>query len=298
MNMKFDLFHRCLQGVAVTKWDLCANKYKGDKRTKKNFKRCFKDYLEAIAKCTHLGDQVIRWLCLGGKPANMWFKEFLNRLVQILKHVKKEYLRRCMELPNDNKLCEQVFLAQPKAPRIKHAEKHRVVETNMLKHQEFFKGCHGADVHRGEYARLMDGKKKAKENTKAKNTSHSDWDRHTDRRDRQDRDRYGYQDRKDRDRHRDDKPRRTDDRGYAKAMEPAKDRKGGPHAHHVESNDNSPCHCSHSCSADSSIKEVKRVRVRSSMRERFRSSSPSDSEENYHLQSGDSPTKADEDSSE
>jgi hypothetical protein len=34
------------------------------------------------------------------------------------------------------------------------------------------------------------------------------------------------------------------------------------------------------------------------MRERFRSSSPSDSEENYHLQSGDSPTKADEDSSE
>ena len=49
MNKKFDLFCSCLQGVAVMKWDLCANKYKGDKRTKKSFKRCLKDYLEAVA---------------------------------------------------------------------------------------------------------------------------------------------------------------------------------------------------------------------------------------------------------
>ena len=76
-----------------------------------------------------------------------------------------------MELPNDDELCEQVFLAQPKAHCIKYSEKHRVVETDMLKLQEFFEGCHDADVCSGEYARLMDGKKKAKENTKAKNTS-------------------------------------------------------------------------------------------------------------------------------
>jgi hypothetical protein len=59
MNKKFDLFCSCLQGVAVTKWELCANKYEGDKRTKKNFKKCLKDYLKAIAKRTNLGDQVI-----------------------------------------------------------------------------------------------------------------------------------------------------------------------------------------------------------------------------------------------
>ena len=59
MNKKFDLFRSCLQGTAVTKWDLCAMKYKGTKRTKKNFKNCIRDYLEAIAKCTNLGDQVI-----------------------------------------------------------------------------------------------------------------------------------------------------------------------------------------------------------------------------------------------
>jgi hypothetical protein len=85
-----------------------------------------------------------------------------------------------MELPNNNELCKQEFLAQPKAHCIKYAEKHRVVETNMLKLQEFFEGCHDTDVHSGKYARIMEGKKKAKENTKAKNTSRHDRDRHAD----------------------------------------------------------------------------------------------------------------------
>ena len=59
MNKKFDLFRSCLQGTAATKRDLCATKYKGTKQTKKNFKNCIRDYLEAVAKCTNLGDQVI-----------------------------------------------------------------------------------------------------------------------------------------------------------------------------------------------------------------------------------------------
>ena len=73
-NKKFDLFHSCLQGDASTKWDLCATKYKGDKCIKMNFKRCIKDYLNAIAKCTNFGDQVI---CR--QPSHMWFEDFLNR---------------------------------------------------------------------------------------------------------------------------------------------------------------------------------------------------------------------------
>ena len=39
---------------------------------------------------------------------------------------------------NDAKLCEQVFLAQPKAHRGKYAKKHKVMENNMLKLQEYF----------------------------------------------------------------------------------------------------------------------------------------------------------------
>ena len=141
MNKKFDLFRNCLQGTAVTKWDLCAAKYEGMKRSEKKFKNCIRDYLEAVAKCTNLGDQVIRWLRLRGKPGHMRFEEFLNRRVQILDYVKKGYLRHRMELPNDTELCEQVFLAQPKAHRIKYAEKHRIVKTDMLKLQEFLRAA-------------------------------------------------------------------------------------------------------------------------------------------------------------
>ena len=73
-----------------------------------------------------------------------------------------------MELPNDTELCEQAFLAQPKSHHIKYAEKHRVVEIDMLKLQDFFEGCHDADVCSGTYAKLMEGKQKAKDDSKAK----------------------------------------------------------------------------------------------------------------------------------
>jgi hypothetical protein len=64
-----------------------------------------------------------------------------------------------MELPNNTELCKQVFIAQPKPHRIKYAKKHRVVKADMLKLQEFFEGCHDADVRSGMYPRLLEGKK-------------------------------------------------------------------------------------------------------------------------------------------
>jgi len=225
------LFRSCLQGTAATKWDLCATKYEGTKRTEKNFKQCLRDYLKVTAKCTNLGDQVIRWLRLRSKPGHMRFEDFLNRRVQILDYVKKGYLRRRMDLPYDVELCKQVFLAQPKPHRIKYAEKHRVGENNMLKLQDFFEGCHDADVHSGIFAKIVEGKKKAKEDDKAKKLSRRDRKPHVcvDHHDRYDRDRYGYrpyerhhkddrqyncdpkrQERKDSNRYRDDKSCRDD----------------------------------------------------------------------------------------
>jgi hypothetical protein len=112
MNKKFDLFHSCLQGTATTKWDLCATKHEGMKQTKENFKQCLRDYLKVTIKCTNLGDQVIRWICLRSKSGHMRFEDFLNRRVHILDYVKKGYLhRRIEELPNNVELCKQVFLA-------------------------------------------------------------------------------------------------------------------------------------------------------------------------------------------
>ena len=91
-----------------------------------------------------------------------------------------------MELPNDVELCKQVFLAQPKPHRIKYAEKHRVVENDMLKLQELFEGCHDADVCSGVFAKIMEGKKKAKENNKAKKPSRWDKNKPSDRVDHRD----------------------------------------------------------------------------------------------------------------
>ena len=78
VNKKFDLFHSCLQGMAVTKWDLCSTKYKGTKQTKKNFKQCLRDYLKTATKGTNLGDHIIQWLRIRSKPGPMQFEDFLN----------------------------------------------------------------------------------------------------------------------------------------------------------------------------------------------------------------------------
>ncbi len=210
-----------------------------------------------------------------------------------------------MELPNETELCEQVFLAQPKAHRVKYAEKHRIVETDMLKLQEFFEGCHDADVRTGTFAKILEGKKPQDE-PKSKRSGRQGQDKppaKVDNRDRRDRDRREYRpyerpyerrhqddrpyyrdpprsDHRDRDRYRDEKPHR-DDRGYAKAAG-GKDRKGGHHAHHVDTNNTRSR--SRSRSTESSVKEVKRVRVSSPSRAPPRSPrSSSDDEEHYHV---------------
>ena len=74
-----------------------------------------KDYLEAFAKCSNLGDQVIYWLHLKSKPGHMRFEEFLDLCMQILSYVKKGYLHCRLEIPSDAELCKQVFLALLKA---------------------------------------------------------------------------------------------------------------------------------------------------------------------------------------
>jgi hypothetical protein len=86
-----------------------------------------------------------------------------------------------MELPNNVKLCEQVFLVQLKPHCIKYAEKHRVFKNDMLKLQEFFKPCHSADVTGANFTKIMEGKKKAKENDKAKKPSCLDKNKPSDR---------------------------------------------------------------------------------------------------------------------
>ena len=68
-----------------------------------------------------------------------------------------------MELPNNIELCTQVFLAQSKPHRIKYVEMHKVVKNHMLKLQELFEGCHDVDVCSRVFTKILEGKKRAKE---------------------------------------------------------------------------------------------------------------------------------------
>ena len=43
-----------------------------------------------------------------------------------------------------------------------------MVETNILKLQEFFEGCHDADVRSSKYKRITEAKKKARDQGKPK----------------------------------------------------------------------------------------------------------------------------------
>ena len=75
----FELFGRCLQQKASTKWNDVVANFADDKRTEENFHKALQLYLEKIADIKYLGDVLIRQLCLRSKPAVMSFDDYIAR---------------------------------------------------------------------------------------------------------------------------------------------------------------------------------------------------------------------------
>ncbi len=90
----FSLLGQCFQDVGLTEWtSIVAKQCPNDAdRTKTNFNKCIRDYLEAIAGFPNIGDQLIRWPCMAKKPALMPMHEFMRRQVQLLIYLKSDYL--------------------------------------------------------------------------------------------------------------------------------------------------------------------------------------------------------------
>lgn len=63
----------------------------------------------------------------------------LKTYTQILGYIQKGWLWHCLGIPNSAELCEEAFMAQSNAHRGKHFKKHKVIETNTLKLQEFLR---------------------------------------------------------------------------------------------------------------------------------------------------------------
>ena len=74
-----DLFGRCLQGKAVTKWNGVLADYPTDDRTVDSFKEAQQKYLEKVAEVKNLGDILIRQLRNNKKPAVVGFEDYLAR---------------------------------------------------------------------------------------------------------------------------------------------------------------------------------------------------------------------------
>ena len=146
---------RCFQHQAKTNWDQVTDKFKAANCTVNTFLKAQQDYLEMVAKCKNIGDCLIRQLWDRAKPAVMKIDEYINRRNEWKRHLKGPFLRKTFSMPTNQEWAEQIFMHQPKEQRNWYACEHDVVETDVEKLKQFFRGCHTQDVNNGTYAKVM-----------------------------------------------------------------------------------------------------------------------------------------------
>ncbi len=156
---------QCFQDVGLTKWTSIITKQcpNNADRTKANFNECIRDYLEAVAGFSNIGDQLIHWLCTPKKPTLMAMHKFMRRQVQLLSYLKGGYLRQTMEVPTTQEKSEQIFFAQPKAHQNKFMDLNQMVPKDPIKLIAFFKQCQATDKSSGVLKKIAKDKKQPKE---------------------------------------------------------------------------------------------------------------------------------------
>ena len=120
----FELFGRCLQHKAKTKWDEVTRDYPEAERSDETLKQAIQKYLEKVANIKNLGDVLIRQLRLRTKPAAMKFDDYLARRQEWMRHIEGGYLVKRLALPTQQELAEQIFEQQPKTHQRKYAAEH------------------------------------------------------------------------------------------------------------------------------------------------------------------------------
>jgi hypothetical protein len=132
-------------------------------RTKANFNKCIRDFFEAIAGFSNVGNQLIRWLCSAKKPALMPMHEFMRRQVQLLSYLEGGYLYQTMKVPIVQERSEHIFFAQPKVHQFKFADLNKMVPTDLLKLIAFFEQCQATNKAAGILKKIAKDKKQPKE---------------------------------------------------------------------------------------------------------------------------------------
>jgi hypothetical protein len=136
---------QCFQDVGLNKWtSIIVKQCPNDAyRTKANFDKCIRDYLEAIVGFPNIGNQLFCWLCTSKKPALMPMHEFMLCQVQLFSYLEGGYLGQTMELPMMQGKSGQIFFVQPKTHQNKFDNLNKMVPTDPLKMIVFFEQCQG-----------------------------------------------------------------------------------------------------------------------------------------------------------
>ena len=124
-----DLFGRCLQGKAVTKWNTVLTEYPIEDRTVDSFKEAQQKYLERVADVKNLGDILIRQLRNNKKPAAVKLEEYLARRQEWDHHLDSGYLRFTLARATAQEKAEQIFEHQPNSHRTKYTKKPMTLRT-------------------------------------------------------------------------------------------------------------------------------------------------------------------------
>jgi hypothetical protein len=163
----FNLTGQCFQGVGLTEWTSVNAKWwpNDADRTKANFNKCIRDYLEAVAGFPNIVNQLICWLRTSKKPALMPMHEFMRHWVQLLSYLEGGYLRWMIDVPMAQEKSEQIFFAQPKAHQNKFADLNKAVPTDPLKMIAFFEQCQATNKTSGVLKKIAKDKQRKERKT-------------------------------------------------------------------------------------------------------------------------------------
>ncbi len=169
-QLLFSLLGQCFQDVGLTKWTSIVAKWcpNNADRTKANFNKCIRDYLEVVVGFPNIGNQLICWLTTAKKLALLPMQEFMRRQVQLLCYLESDYPHQTMDIPTAQEKSEQIFFAQRKVHQNKFANLNKTVPSDPLRMIAFFEQCQATNKAAG----ILDKVSKDKKQPKEKKTAH------------------------------------------------------------------------------------------------------------------------------
>ena len=116
----YSTFAKCLQGKAKSTWEeLMVDEFPDDTgRTTAAFDGALRRYLEKIACCENMKDNVLRWLQTWRKPFEMDPVDYITRRKQLHRYATGNYLQGTLADVPEQAQKDEAFLGMPKTHKM------------------------------------------------------------------------------------------------------------------------------------------------------------------------------------